>query len=110
VKIYLPAWHYRARAIVQRTWGWSPIEEMILLALDRAPGTIEDVATSLGIPIQVVGSTIARLMQFGLVEVRFSPAPQLATSSVGHDFIRLGGALPSGPKIARFTSVLCWRR
>jgi phosphatidylserine/phosphatidylglycerophosphate/cardiolipin synthase-like enzyme len=94
VKIYLPAWHYRARAIVQRTWGWSPIEEMILLALDRTAGTIEDVATLLGIPIQVAGSTVARLMQFGLVEVRFSPAPQLATSSVGHDFIRLGRALP----------------
>jgi phosphatidylserine/phosphatidylglycerophosphate/cardiolipin synthase-like enzyme len=94
VKIYLPAWHYRARAVVQRTWGWSPIEEMILLALDRTPGTIEDVATSLGIPIQVAGSTVARLMQFGLVEVRFSPAPQLATSSVGHDFIRMGRALP----------------
>jgi hypothetical protein len=94
VKIYLPAWHYRARAIVQRTWGWSPIEEMILLALDRTPGTIEHVAISLGIPIQVAGSTIARLMQFGLVEVRFSPAPQLATSSVGHNFIRLGLALP----------------
>jgi hypothetical protein len=31
-------------------------------------------------------------MQFGLVEVRFSPAPQLATSSVGHDFILLGRA------------------
>jgi hypothetical protein len=94
VKIYLPAWHYRARAIVQRTWGWSPIEEMILLALDHAPGTIEDVAKSLGIPIQVAGSTISRLMQFGLIEVRFSPAAQLATSAVGHDFIRLGGALP----------------
>ncbi|MES0098728.1 hypothetical protein [Mesorhizobium sp. M0019] len=94
MKVYLPAWHYRARAIVQRTWGWSPIEEMILLALDRAPGTIENVATSLAIPTQVVGSTIARLMQFGLVEVRFSPAPQLATSTIGQNFIRLGGALP----------------
>jgi hypothetical protein len=94
VKIYLPAWHYRARAIVQRTWGWSPIEEMILLALDRTPGTIEDLATSLGVPIQVAGSTIARLMQFGLVELRLSPVPQLAISSVGQDFIRLGGALP----------------
>jgi hypothetical protein len=94
VKIYLPAWHYRARAIVQRTWGWSPIEEMILLALDRTPGTIEDIAISLDIPIQVAGSTVARLMQFGLVEVRFSPAPRLATSSVCHDFIRLGRALP----------------
>lgn len=94
MKVYLPAWHYRARAIVQRTWGWSPIEEMILLALDRAPGTIETVATSLAIPIQVVGSTIARLMQFGLVEVRLAPAPQLATSTIGQNFIRLGGALP----------------
>lgn len=94
MKIYLPAWHYRARAIVQRTWGWSPVEEMILLTLDRSPGTIEDIAASLGIPIQVAGSTVARLMQFGLVEVRFSPTPQLATSSVGHDFIRAGRALP----------------
>lgn len=94
MKIYLPAWHYRARAIVQRTWGWSPIEEMILLALDRAPDTIEGVAASLGVPVQVAGSTIARLMQFGLVEIRLSPVPQLATSTVGHDFIRLGGALP----------------
>ena len=94
MKIYLPAWHYRARAIVQRTWGWSPIEEMILLALDRTPETIEEVATSLGIPSQVAGSTIARLMQFGLVELRLAPVPQLATSGVGQDFIRLGGALP----------------
>ena len=94
MKIYLPAWHYRARAIVQRTWGWSPIEEMILLALDRTPSTIEGVATLLDIPIQIVGSTVARLMQFGLAEVRFSPTPQLATSSIGHDFIRLGRALP----------------
>jgi len=94
VRLYIPAWHYRARAIVQRTRGWSPIEEMILLILDQAPGTIEDVATRLAIPVQVAGSTIARLMQFGLVDVRFSPAAQLATSSVGRDFIRIGRALP----------------
>jgi len=94
VKIYLPAWHYRARALVQRTWGWSPVEEMVLLTLDRTPGTIQDVATSLSIPIQVASSTVARLMQFGLVEVHFAPAPQLSTSSIGRDFIRLGQALP----------------
>lgn len=94
MKIYLPAWHYRARAIVQRTWGWSPIEEMVLLALDRAPGTIAEVAGALQIPRQVASSTVARLMQFGLVEVRLSPAPVLATSSVGHDFLRSDRALP----------------
>ncbi|MEO5868032.1 MAG: hypothetical protein ABIS14_05855 [Sphingomonas sp.] len=94
MKIYLPAWHYRARAIVQRTWGWSPIEEMVLLTLDRAPGTIAEVAGALKIPRQVASSTVARLMQFGLVEVRLSPAPVLATSSVGHDFLRSDRALP----------------
>jgi hypothetical protein len=94
VKIYLPAWHYRARAIIQRTWGWSPIEEMVLLALDRTPGTIERVAASLAIPQQVTSSTVARLMQFGLIEVRLSPAPVLTTSPVGFDFLRSDRALP----------------
>ena len=92
--IYIPAWHYRAPGIVQRTWGWSPIEEMILLALERSPGTINHVSETFNIPRQVVGSTIARLMQFGLVEVRLSPHPVLVTSSVGRDFIRTGRALP----------------
>lgn len=92
--IYIPAWHYRAPGVVQRIWGWSPVEEMILLSLDRSPGTINDVSQTLKIPRQVVSSTVARLMQFGLVEVRLSPQPVLSTSSVGHDFIRTGRALP----------------
>ncbi len=92
--IYIPAWHYRAPAIVQRTWGWSPVEEMILLSLDQSPGTINDISQTLKIPRQVVSSTVARLMQFGLVEVRVSPQPVLVTSGVGHDFIRTGRALP----------------
>jgi hypothetical protein len=92
--IFLPAWHYRARAIVQRTWGWSPIEEMVLLALDRTPGTVERVAASLAIPTQVASSTVARLMQFGLIEVRLSPAPVLMTSAAGHDFLRSNRGLP----------------
>lgn len=92
--IYIPAWLYRAPGLVQRTWGWSPVEEMILLSLDRAPGTINDVSKALKIPRQVVGSTVARLMQFGLAEVRLSPQPVLATSGIGQDFIRSGRALP----------------
>lgn len=92
--IYIPAWYYRAPGIVQRTWGWSPVEEMILLSLDRRPGTINDVSQTLKIPRQVVSSTVARLMQFGLVEVRLSPQPVLVTSGIGHDFIRTGRALP----------------
>jgi hypothetical protein len=93
-KIYIPAWHYHAPAIIQRTWGWSPIEEMVLLFLDRTHGTIEAVTESLGIPRQVASSTVARLMQFGLIEVRLTPYPMLASSNVGQEFIRSGRALP----------------
>jgi hypothetical protein len=67
---------------------------MILLSLDRSPGTIHDVAEMLKIPRQVVGSTVARLMQFGLVEVRLAPRPVLITSGIGQNFIRSGRALP----------------
>jgi phosphatidylserine/phosphatidylglycerophosphate/cardiolipin synthase-like enzyme len=67
---------------------------MVLLALDRTPGTIEEVATSLRIPNQIANSSIARLMQFGLVEVQLSPLPLLTTSNNGRDFIRSGRALP----------------
>jgi hypothetical protein len=67
---------------------------MLLLALDRTPGTIGQTATSLKIPRQVAASTVARLMQFGLIEVRVSPVPVLTTSCVGHDFIRSNRALP----------------
>ncbi|TAU35411.1 phospholipase D-like domain-containing protein [Rhizobium leguminosarum] len=93
-KIYIPAWHYRAPGLVQRVWGWSPIEEMSLLTLDTTPGTIDDLASALQIPRQVAASTVARLMQFGLIEVRMSPRPMLSTNTVGREFIRAGRALP----------------
>ncbi|NTH16652.1 hypothetical protein G6L99_31560 [Agrobacterium rhizogenes] len=93
-KIYIPAWHYRAPGLVQRVWGWSPIEEMVLLTLDATPGTIDDLASALQIPRQVAASTVARLMQFGLIEVRMSPRPMLSTNTVGREFILAGRALP----------------
>lgn len=49
---------------------------------------------ALQVPPQVVVSTVARLMQFGVVEVRMSPRPVLTTSRIGHDFIRSNKALP----------------
>ncbi|AVC45443.1 MULTISPECIES: phospholipase D-like domain-containing protein [Rhizobium] len=93
-KIYIPAWHYKAPGLVQRVWGWSPIEEMVLLTLDATPGTIDDLASALHIPRQVAASTVARLMQFGLIEVRMSPRPMLTTNLVGREFIRGSRALP----------------
>lgn len=92
--IFLPAWQYRARLLVRRTWGWSPIEEMVFLELDKSPGTVEHVASALGIPKQVASSSVARLMQFGLIEVRLTPMPNLTTSLVGHEFLRANRALP----------------
>lgn len=67
---------------------------MVLLTLDAPPGTIDDLASALHIPRQVAASTVARLMQFGLIEVRMSPRPMLSTNLVGHEFIRGGRALP----------------
>lgn len=92
--IYIAAWHYRARVVVQRTWGWSPVEELVLLHLDHAPGTMESVKSGLGLDAQVVGATLSRLMRFGLVELRTSPVPSLATSPLGQRFIRSGQPLP----------------
>ncbi|WP_335645635.1 hypothetical protein [Microvirga ossetica] len=92
--IYIAAWHYRARVIVQRTWGWSPVEELVLLHLDEAPGTMESVKARLGLNAQVVGATLSRLMRFGLVELRTSPVPLLSTSALGRQFIRSGQPLP----------------
>jgi hypothetical protein len=33
MKLLIPAVWYRARAIIERRWGWSPVEEEVLLAL-----------------------------------------------------------------------------
>lgn len=92
--IYIAAWHYWARMVVQRTWGWSPVEELVLLHLDRTPGTIESVRTDLNLSPQVVGATLARLMQFGLIELRISPQPLFSTSTAGRETVRTGRALP----------------
>nr|WP_236777777.1 phospholipase D-like domain-containing protein [Agrobacterium tumefaciens] len=67
---------------------------MVLLTLDATPGTIDELVSSLKIPRQVAASTVARLMQFGLIEVRMAPRPVLSTNIVGREFIRSGRALP----------------
>jgi phosphatidylserine/phosphatidylglycerophosphate/cardiolipin synthase-like enzyme len=94
MRVLIPAWHYRARVIVQRAWGWSPVEELVLLHLDASPGTMETVRARLGLRPQVVGATLARLMQFGLVELRASPEPLLSTSPIARQFLRSGRPLP----------------
>ncbi|MET3616162.1 hypothetical protein ABID16_004511 [Rhizobium aquaticum] len=94
MKLHVAAWHYRARAIIQRVWGWSPVEEMVLLRLHTAPGTIESVASALSIPSQIVDAAVARLMQFGLVEVQVVPKPVLVTSAIGKELIHTDRPLP----------------
>lgn len=94
MKLHIAAWHYRARAIIQRVWGWSPVEEMVLLRLHTVPGTIEGVAASLSLPAQIVEATVARLMQFGLVEMQLSPSPLFTTSAVGKELVHTDRPLP----------------
>ncbi|RIY03758.1 hypothetical protein D3218_03205 [Aureimonas flava] len=92
--IYIAAWHYRARVVFQRTWGWSPVEELVLLHLDNSPGSMETIRVDLGLDAQVVGATLSRLMRFGLIELRTYPSPSLTTSALGRQFIRSGQPLP----------------
>ena len=110
MKIYIAAWHYRARMVVQRTWGWSPAEELVLLQLDKTPGTIETVGCALNLKSQVVGATFARLMQFGLIELRMSPQPHFSTSVVGRDAVRTGKALPERTADREVTMSLVYER
>lgn len=82
--LLVPAWHFRARAVVERVWGWSPIEEAVLLHLRRAPGTGEDLAAALSVPRQVAGKALERLMRHGLIELRLGDVPAFVLSPSGH--------------------------
>lgn len=125
-RLLIPAWHYRACAVVERVWGWSPAEEAVLLSLNRAPGSSEDVASALDLPRQVVSAAVARLMHHGLLDFRLEGQPALVLSEAGNASIHSGLALPErtehrelgislvyeklGHSIFRFKNVRgCWR-
>lgn len=93
-RLLIPAWHFRGRAIVERVWGWSPVEEAALLHLRRAPGTGEDLATALAVPRQVAGAALERLMRHGLIELRFDDVPAFVLTPSGDAAIQTQRALP----------------
>lgn len=92
--LLIPAVWYRALAIIERRWGWSPVEEAVLLALRENPGTSASVAAELGIPRQVAEATVSRLMRFGLIEVRIAPEPALAMTHAARAHLLAGRSLP----------------
>ena len=99
--LLIPAWHYTAAVIVERVWGWSPVEEAILLAFLKKPGSSVDVAHELKIPIQVAKSAVTRLMQHGLLELRLSPSPALGVTEPGGAFVYEGMPLPERSEMRR---------
>jgi hypothetical protein len=92
--ILIPAIWYRGNAVIERRWGWSPVEEEVLLSLRDKPGTSGSVAENLGIPHQVAAATVGRLMRFGLIEVRKAPEPALAMTDAADSHLRAGRPLP----------------
>lgn len=92
--LLIPAIWYRARAVIERRWGWSPVEEEVLLALREKPGTSSSVALELGIPHQVAEAAVSRLMRFGLIEVRIAPEPALAMTEAARAHLLAGRSLP----------------
>ncbi|MGY3436442.1 MULTISPECIES: hypothetical protein [unclassified Marinovum] len=99
--LLLPAWHYTAAVIVERVWGWSPVEEAILLAFLKKPGSSVDVAFDLEISVQVTKSAVTRLMQHGLLELRLRPSPALAVTEPGKAFVYEGMPLPERLEMRR---------
>ena len=94
MKLFIPAIWYRTRAVIERRWGWSPVEEAVLLALRDRPGTSVSVASDLGIPHQVAETAVARLMRFGLIEIRVTPEPALAMTEAAQAHLGAGHPLP----------------
>ena len=99
--LLVPAWHYTTAVIVERVWGWSPVEEAILLSFLKKPGSSQEVANDLTIPPQVAKSAVTRLMQHGLLELRFGPSPALAVTEPGAAFVYEGMPLPERAETRR---------
>ena len=100
-QLLIPAWHYTAAVMVERVWGWSPVEEAILLAFLKRPSSSVDVAHDLQIPVQVAKSSVTRLMQHGLLELHLSPSPALAVTEPGKAFVYEGMPLPERAEMRR---------
>ncbi|MFQ3252118.1 MAG: hypothetical protein ACI9U6_000394 [Loktanella salsilacus] len=100
-QLIIPAWHYTAAVIVERVWGWSPVEEAILLAFLKKPGSSVDVSHNLEIPIQVAKSAVTRLMQHGLLELRLGSSPALVVTKPGEAFVYEGMPLPERTEMRR---------
>jgi predicted transcriptional regulator len=100
-RLLIPAWHYTTAVTVERVWGWSPIEEAILLALLKKPGSSVDVARDLNLPVQVAKAAVMRLMQHGLLELRLVPVPALAVTEPGKAFVYTGMPLPERSEMRR---------
>lgn len=92
--LLIPAVWYRTRAVIERRWGWSPVEEEVLLVLRESPGTSASVAENLGITHQIAEAAVSRLMRFGLIEVRIAPEPALAMTEAARAHLLAGRSLP----------------
>lgn len=94
VDILVPAWWLRGKLLIERTWGWSPIEEALLLELSQREGDFNILAPRLNLPRQTISSAVARLMEFGLVEAKMTDTPSFVASETGQIAIRDGRPLP----------------
>lgn len=94
MRLLIPAYYYSGQALVQRVWGWSPVEESVFLSLFSTPNTIGGLAEKLTLSEQVASACVTRLMQFGLLEFQWSEEPSIIVSGAGKDFLNLGKPLP----------------
>lgn len=94
MKIFIPSWQFRGTAIVHRIRGWSPLEEVVFLAVYEGADTGATVCEQLGLPTRVVSSAIFRLLRFGLLELRSGTQRRLELSATGKEFVNSDRGLP----------------
>lgn len=97
--IAVPVYRFGCKVGIDRGRAWSAIEEAILWAITRTSKTIRALAEEANLPHQLIIASIARLMQFRLVEVAvINDEVTFQASSYGFKVITSGDSLPFFPK------------
>lgn len=99
ILIAVPVYRFSCKVGIDRGRAWSAIEEIILWSITRTSKTISALVEEANLPHQLVIASIARLMQFRLVEVAVvDDQVTFRASGYGFKVITSGESLPFFPK------------
>lgn len=109
--VCIPVHRIKCKVHVDQGRAWTPVEELLLLAVARRARSLAELAQVSNLPHQIVASAVARLMRFRFVVVTSGDGEALFTASpFGRTAIESGEALPFYPKrTSRWVSLVIER-